>query len=115
MTIKADKVKNQIAPKKRATFLKRRVTLRAAILTRDLSILEDNKSGLKYIQKIAEQAGKGAVAEARVAGLARIYSKGGNLVSINKKGKETIIESKKHDKQLYVKYKPATKLYVPKD
>ena len=58
--------------------------LRAAINTRDLSILEDNKYGLMHIKKIAEQAGIGAVTEARVAGLERVYSKGGNLVRINK-------------------------------
>ena len=85
--------------------------LRAAINTRDLSILEDNKYGLMHIKKIAEQAGIGAVTEARVAGLERVYSKGGNLVRINKNGQETIIESNIPGKPLYVKYKPDTNLF----
>ena len=44
--------------------------------------------------------------------LVRVYSKGDKLVQVNHKGREINFKGMIQDKPLYVKYKPATKLYA---
>ena len=82
------------------------------IITYDLSVIEDHNSWLKLMRQIAAKAAMGAVAEARVSKLVRVYSRGDKLFQVNRKGKETAFKGMIQGKPLYVKYKPATKFYV---
>ena len=98
--------------KRTRTSLSQKASEEKDLLSRDFSVIEDHKSGLKRIQQLAAQAGKGAVAEAKVSRLVRVYSKGDKLVQVNHKGREISFKGLIQGKPLYVKYKPATKLYA---
>ena len=82
-------------------------------ISHNFSDVEDNADAFDIIRVIAADAGRNAAAEARAAGLSRVYIRNHkNLVSISAAGKEKVIHPKTRRSFYYVKYKPHTVLYA---
>jgi hypothetical protein len=88
---------------------------RSVYLSYNLSDLEDSKNAFKIIGDLAARAGRNAAAEAKVAGLSRVYLRNnGDLVRLISTGEEVIISPRIKKDSFYVKYKPSTILHAVK-
>lgn len=81
----------------------------------DFSEVEDNSDAFNIISDIVAHAGKNASAEAKAAGLSRVYIRNYNqLVKISPDGDEVTITPKIEKSSYYIHYKPSTVLHAVK-
>lgn len=81
----------------------------------NFSDIEDNAEAFSIIRQLAEYAGKNAAAEAKAAGLTRIYIRNNNkLVKVMADGEEVPVSPLIKKAAFYIKYKPSTKLHAVK-
>jgi len=85
----------------------------AVFISHNFSDVEDNADAFDIIRALAADAGRNAAAEARAAGLSRVYIRNHkDLVRISAAGGEKIIHPKTRRSSYYVKYNPHTVLYA---
>lgn len=81
----------------------------------NFSDVEDNVDAFSIISDIVAHAGKNASAEAKAAGLSRVYIRNNKrLVKISPNGDETTIAPKIEKASYYISYKPSTVLHAVK-
>ena len=103
--------------KTRGTNKKRRVANPRAnqnvFISHNFSDIEDNKKAFEIIRNIATHAGNNAAAEAKAAGLPRVYIRNRkDLIRISAAGQVKIIRPKNKRPSYYIKYKPNTVLHA---
>lgn len=82
------------------------------IISRDFSDVEDNAEAFQIIHILAAYAGNNAAAEAKAAGLPRVYIRNyKDLVKVSAAGDEIAI-SPKVQRLFYVKYNPSIVLHA---
>lgn len=87
---------------------------RHAFVSYDFSDVEDNRNAFGIISKLASDAGRNAVAEAKVAGFNRIVIRDNQLIRVSADGQGAIIKSIPKDKAYYVKSTPHKVLHAIK-
>jgi hypothetical protein len=85
-----------------------------SFISRDFSTVEDDALAFELIQKLANNAGKYAAAEARARGFGTVYVRDNMLVRVFAKGEAVAVTPKIKRESFYVKYKPATILHAIK-
>lgn len=82
---------------------------RPVFISHNFSDVEDNKRAFEIIRDLAVHAGNNAAAEAKAAGLSRVYIRNyKDLIRVSATGNEIIINSRIRKSSFYIKYKPLT-------
>lgn len=77
--------------------------------------MEDDINAFRILRNLAAHAGNNAAAEAKAAGLSRVYIRNNkDLVKVSATGDEIMISPKLQQVSFYVKYKPFTVLHAVK-
>jgi hypothetical protein len=88
---------------------------RSVFISYNFSDVEDNVDAFCIIRDIVAHAGKNAAAEAKAAGLSRVYIRNNKrLVKISPNGEEIAIAPKIEKGSYYIYYKPSTVLHAIK-
>lgn len=88
---------------------------RSDIVSYNFSDVEDNADAFSIIKDIVAHAGKNAAAEAKAAGLSRVYIRNNkHLVKVSPSGEEITITPKIDKASYYIYYKPSTVLHAVK-
>jgi hypothetical protein len=87
----------------------------SVFISYNFSDVEDNKDAFSIISEIVAHAGKNASAEAKAAGLSRVYIRNyKHLVKISPNGDEITLQPKIENSSYYFSYKPSTVLHAVK-
>ena len=113
-------MKSRQIAKKSARFVKfkekrKRIGNRSILNSHNFSDIEDNVNAFRIICNLAAHAGNNASAEAKAAGVARVYARNNNeLVKILGSGEVVLISPKLKRASFYIKYNPFTVLNAVK-
>ena len=112
-------MKSSRTPKKSknhlATSAANRGIRRTIFVSFNFSDVEDYQKGLEIIKDLASYAGTNAAAEAKAAGLSRVYVRNNSeLIKINADGNIILVSPRIKHSNYYVKYKPSTVLHAIK-
>ena len=87
----------------------------SVFISHNFSDVEDNEDAFNIISDIVAHAGKNAAAEAKAAGLSRVYIRNNkHLVKVSPNGDEVTIAPKIEKASYYIYYKPSTVLHAVK-
>jgi len=87
----------------------------SVFISYNFSDIEDNIDAFSIISDIVAHAGKNAAAEAKAAGLSRVYIRNNkHLVKVSANGEEMTITPKIEKASYYIYYKPSTVLHAVK-
>lgn len=79
----------------------------------NFSDIEDSKRAFEIISSIFSEAGKNAVAEAKAAGLSRIFVHNNQLIQVTTDGKETVLKTNpSRAKSYYISSKTSNKFHA---
>lgn len=82
---------------------------------KDFSEVEDSSKAFEIISKIADLAGNSAIAEARAAGLSRVFARNNEIVRQLPDGSEEIMtDPLLKEVKFYYHYQPATVFHALK-
>lgn len=113
-------MKNRLPTKKSFRLIsnkryKNRRLSRSVFIAEDFSDIEDHANAFQIIHDLAARAGNNAAAEAKAAGLSRIYIRNyKRLVKVSPSGDEIEIESILKKASFYIKCEPSTILHAIK-
>jgi hypothetical protein len=86
---------------------------RSVFISHNFSDVEDNAGAFEIIRELAAHAGNNAAAEAKAAGLSRVYIRNyTDLVKVSAAGDEILVQPRIRQPFFYVKYKPLTVLHA---
>ena len=88
---------------------------RNTFISHNFSDVEDNSRATRIIRKLAAHAGNNAAAEAKAAGISRVYARNNKeLIKVSASGDVIAVVPKVRRSSFYVKYKPSTILRATK-
>src|SRR5258706_12318089 len=88
---------------------------RSVFTTHNFSDIEDNANAFRIIRSLALNAGNNASAEAKAAGVARVYARNNNeLVKVLASGEVVLVSPKLKRPSFYIKYNTSTVLNAVK-
>lgn len=82
------------------------------IKSRDFSAIEDDVKSFEIIKKLANNAGRYALAEAKAMGIGTVYALDNRLIKVFSEGQTETVKPKLERESYYIKYKPSTVLHV---
>lgn len=109
--------KRRIAGKNSWGWVSNRRKVRGAdrriFISHNFSDVEDSVEAFEMIRNLSFNAGNNAAAEAKAAGIARVYIRNyKDLIKISPAGDEILIHPKIRKSSFYIKYKPFTVLHA---
>lgn len=97
---------------RKARILRKRL---AVLHTRDFTAVEDSPMAFDIIRELAAKAGKSAAAEAKAAGLSRIFVRNNQIIRLHANGtEEVVLAPLPKGNQFYIQYNAPTVLHAGK-